>query len=67
MADSDVRFTVSGFIARPVHDGDVHWLMHGTSMESTLSKSDWEKVLGPLSTTSRNTTMLQKLVAKLDA
>ena len=49
-----------------VHGRDVHWLMHGTSMESKLKKSDWEKILGPRSSTSRNTTMLRKLVAKLD-
>ena len=50
-----------------VVDGpDVHWLMHGTSMESTLVKRQWDKILGPESSTSRNTTMLTRLLAKLD-
>ena len=49
-----------------VHDGDVHWLMHGKSSDSTLVKANWEKILGPNSSTSRNTTMLRKLVDKLD-
>ena len=49
-----------------VHGRDVHWLMHGKSTDSKLKKSQWEKILGPNSSTSRNTTMLRKLVAKLD-
>ena len=47
-----------------VHGADVHWLMHGKSSDSPLTRRDWEKVLGPLSSTSRNTTMLRKLVVK---
>ena len=51
-----------------VVDGrDVHWLMHGRSTESTLVKRQWERILGPESSTSRNTTMLTRLLAKLDA
>ncbi len=51
-----------------VVDGrDVHWLMHGRSTESTLVKRQWEQILGPESSTSRNTTMLTRLLAKLDA
>lgn len=51
-----------------VVDGrDVHWLIHGTSTESTLVKRQWERILGPESSTSRNTTMLTRLLAKLDA
>jgi uncharacterized protein (DUF1697 family) len=49
-----------------VHGSEVHWRMRGRSTDSQLSKRDWEKVLGPLSSTSRNVTMLTKLVAKLD-
>jgi uncharacterized protein (DUF1697 family) len=50
-----------------VVDGrDVHWLMHGTSTESTLVKRQWERILGPESSTSRNTTMLTRLLAKID-
>ena len=49
-----------------VDASDVHWRMRGRSTDSHLSKRDWEKILGPLSSTSRNVTMLTKLVAKLD-
>jgi uncharacterized protein (DUF1697 family) len=48
-----------------VHGPDVHWLMHGKSTDSKLVGRDWAKVLGPLSSTSRNVTMLTKLVAKI--
>lgn len=49
------------------HGAEVHWRMRGRSTDSHLGKRDWEKVLGPVSSTSRNVTMLTKLVAKLDA
>ena len=49
-----------------VVDGrDVHWRMHGRSTETTLKKKDW-KVVGELGSTSRNVTMLRKLLAKID-
>ncbi len=50
-----------------VHGADVHWRMRGRSTDSRLAKRDWERILGPLSSTSRNVTMLTKMVAKLDA
>lgn len=50
-----------------VHGADVHWRMRGKSTDSRLVKRDWEKILGPLSSTSRNVTMLTKLTAKIDA
>lgn len=50
-----------------VEGAEVHWHMRGRSTDSRLARRDWEKVLGPLSSTSRNVTMLTKLVAKLDA
>ena len=49
------------------HGAEVHWRMRGRSTDSRLSKRDWEKVLGPLSSTSRNITMLTKLAGKIDA
>lgn len=49
-----------------VHGADVHWRMRGKSTDSHLAKRDWEKILGPLSSTSRNVTMLTKLAAKLE-
>ena len=48
-----------------VKGADVHWLMHGKSTDSALVRRDWEKVLGPLSSTSRNVTMLTALSAKI--
>jgi uncharacterized protein (DUF1697 family) len=48
-----------------VRGRDVHWLMHGKSSDSKLTKRDWEKILGTNTSTSRNTTMLRKLVARL--
>src|SRR5689334_9459989 len=48
-----------------VTGADVHWRMHGKSSDSPLGRRDWEKILGSLSSTSRNVTMLTKLSAKL--
>jgi uncharacterized protein (DUF1697 family) len=45
---------------------DVHWRMRGRSIQSALKGKDWERILGPLSSTSRNVTMLRKLVAKAE-
>jgi uncharacterized protein (DUF1697 family) len=50
-----------------VHGTEVHWRMRGRSTDSRLSTRDWEKALGPVSSTSRNVRLLTKLAAKLDA
>ena len=50
-----------------VRGADVHWRMRGKSTDSRLGRRDWENILGPLSSTSRNVTMLTKLVTKIDA
>lgn len=50
-----------------VHGADVHWRMRGKSTDSRLVGRDWAKILGPLSSTSRNMTMLTKLAARIDA
>lgn len=47
-----------------VEGRDVHWHMRGLSSATTVSNRKW-KTVGELST-SRNTTMLRKLVAKID-
>jgi uncharacterized protein (DUF1697 family) len=47
-----------------VRGRDVHWRMHGKSTDSKLTKRDW-KIVGELSSTSRNVTMLRKLAAKI--
>lgn len=46
---------------------DVHWRMHGKSTDTKLPTKAWENVVGRHRSTSRNTTMLGKLVDKLDA
>lgn len=48
-----------------VHGADVHWRMRGKSLDSRLVKRDWDKILGPLSRTSRNVRMLTKLTVKI--
>jgi uncharacterized protein (DUF1697 family) len=48
-----------------VQGRDVHWLMHGKSTDSSLKSKDWA-IVGRHHSTSRNVTMLRKLVAKLD-
>jgi uncharacterized protein (DUF1697 family) len=50
-----------------VHGQDVHWRMRGKSSDSPLKKKDWERILGPNSSTSRNMNMLRRLLAKIDA
>jgi uncharacterized protein (DUF1697 family) len=49
-----------------VHDREVHWLIHGSFMDTTLKPKHW-KALGVQLTTTRNTTMLAKLAAKLES
>ena len=44
---------------------DVHWLMHGKSTDTEIPTRAWEKVIGHHTSTSRNTTMLRKLVEKI--
>jgi uncharacterized protein (DUF1697 family) len=49
-----------------VHGRDVHWRMHGKSTDTTLKRKDW-RIVGDTGSTSRNITMLRKLLAKADA
>lgn len=48
-----------------VEGGDVHWRMHGKSTDTKLKTKDWEAIVGRHQSTSRNMTMLRKLVDKL--
>ena len=49
-----------------VVDGtEVHWRMHGKSTDTRIPSRDWARVAGKLSTTSRNVTMLRKVVGKI--
>ena len=50
-----------------VQGADVHWLMHGRSIESQIAKRHWEQILGPRSSTSRNVKALTKLSDKIAA
>lgn len=50
-----------------VQGRDVHWRMHGRSTESRLSARDWAAIVGDKRSTSRNTTMLRKLAARIGA
>ena len=50
-----------------VKGADVHWRMRGKSTESTLVSRDWERVVGKNTSSSRNMTMLTKLLGKIDA
>jgi uncharacterized protein (DUF1697 family) len=44
---------------------DVHWLIRSRSIETTLGPRQWAEALPGMPTTARNTTMLERLVAKL--
>jgi uncharacterized protein (DUF1697 family) len=45
---------------------DVHWRMHGKSTDTRLKTKQWETIVGHHRSTSRNMTMLGKLVDKLE-
>ena len=63
-AASELEACSNDFDTLLVRGRDVHWLMHGLSSATTVSQKKW-RVVGDLST-SRNTTMLRKLIAKID-
>jgi uncharacterized protein (DUF1697 family) len=66
-AQKDALEALSGSFDTLVVSGrDVHWLMHGKSTDTKLPTRAWEQVIGRHTSTSRNTTMLRKLVAKID-
>jgi uncharacterized protein (DUF1697 family) len=44
---------------------DVHWLMHGKSTDTQVKAATWRR-LGEHASTSRNTHLLEQLVAKID-
>jgi uncharacterized protein (DUF1697 family) len=48
-----------------VHGADVHWRIEGKSLDTVLKPKDW-KAAGAVPNTTRNMTMLTKLLAKLD-
>jgi uncharacterized protein (DUF1697 family) len=44
---------------------DVHWLIRARSIETSLGPKQWRDALDAMPTTARNTTMVERLVAKL--
>lgn len=50
-----------------VRGRDVHWLMHGKSTDTHVTSAMWESAIGRHTSTSRNTTMLATILAKVDA
>lgn len=46
---------------------DVHWRMRGRSIDTTVKTKAWDEIVGRHRSTSRNTTMLRKLIEKIDA
>jgi len=48
-----------------VRGRDVHWLIRSRSTETTLGSRQWSQALPDNPTTARNTTMLERLAAKL--
>jgi uncharacterized protein (DUF1697 family) len=49
-----------------VDKGEVHWRMRGRSVDTKLTTKTWENIVGSHRSTSRNVTMLRKLVAKIE-
>jgi len=50
-----------------VQGRDVHWHMRGKSSDTKLGTKAWDDIVGHHRSTSRNTTMLRKLLDKIDA
>jgi len=63
----DLESLSNDFDRLKVDGREVHWLMRGKSSDSKLVKRSWERILGENSSTSRNTTMLTKLLDKVAA
>jgi uncharacterized protein (DUF1697 family) len=64
---NDLEALSNDFDTLLVDGREVHWLMHGKSTDSQLVKRQWEQILGKNSSTSRNMTMLAKLIDKVEA
>jgi uncharacterized protein (DUF1697 family) len=64
---NDLEALSNDFDTLLVDGRDVHWLMRGKSTDSKLVKRQWEHILGVNSSTSRNMTMLTRLIDKVEA
>jgi uncharacterized protein (DUF1697 family) len=63
---ADLEGLSNDFDTLVVADRDVHWRMRGRSSDSKLRNKQWADIVGPNRSTSRNTTMLRKLLAAID-
>ena len=50
-----------------VQGRDVHWHMRGKSTETKLPTKAWDDIIGRHRSTSRNTNMLRRLMAKIES
>jgi uncharacterized protein (DUF1697 family) len=64
---ADLEALSNDFDSLVVDKAEVHWRMHGRSTDTKLPSKMWEKILGPRTSTSRNVTMLHKLLEKIEA
>lgn len=64
---ADLEALSNDFDTLVVNRADVHWRMHGKSTDTKLPTKKWENIVGPRRSTSRNVTMLRKLVEKIDS
>ena len=63
---SEMEALSNDFDTLTVIGRDVHWRMRGKSTDSLLKARQWDAIVGRHRSTSRNTTMLRKLLAKLN-
>ena len=64
---ADLQALSNDFDTLVVDGAEVHWRMRGRSSGTTLPTKAWENVIGRHRSTSRNTTMLRKLLDKIEA
>jgi uncharacterized protein (DUF1697 family) len=64
---ADLEALSNDFDTLVVAGADVHWRMRGRSIDTKLTTKKWENIVGPRSSTSRNITMLRKLLEKIEA
>jgi uncharacterized protein (DUF1697 family) len=63
----DLEALSNDFDTLVVDKAEVHWRMHGKSTDTKLPTKKWENIVGPRLSTSRNVTMLRKLLEKIGA
>jgi uncharacterized protein (DUF1697 family) len=64
---ADLEALSNDFDTLLIDKAEVHWRMHGKSTDTKVTSRMWEKILGPRSSTSRNVTMLRKLLEKIES